>query len=133
MASCQVGTKGLKKEKITIRAAIVQKDVWSTLFEPYSKWDRLRRIVAWLIRVFRMPVHSKSQTKVSRSSTRGFKCSSVPLSFSEVTEPEKRIVKYVQVQSVPCELDKTVMTGQLARLKPFKDEEVLRVGGRLTH
>ena len=80
-----------------------------------------------------MPVCSKSPTKVSRSSTRGLKCSPVPLSVSEGTEAEKRIVKYVQVQSFPSEVDKTVMTSQLARLKPFKDEEVLRVGGRLKH
>ena len=29
--------------------------------------------------------------------------------------------------------DKTVLTGQLARLKPFEDEGILRVGGRLKH
>ena len=57
----------------------------------------------------------------------------MPLSVSEVTEAEKRIVKHVQVQSFPSEVDKTVMTSQLARLKPFKDEEVLHVGGRLKH
>ena len=125
--------EGVKKEKITIGASVVQKDFWSSLFERYSKWDRLRRVVAWLICVFRRPTCSQSKAKVNRNSAKSIECSPKPLSVSEVSEAEKRIVKYVQVQSFPCEVDKTMMTGQLARLKPFKDEGILRVGGRLKH
>ena len=55
----------------------------------------------------------------------------MPLSVSDVAE--KRILKFVQVQSFPSEVDKNPMTGQLGRPKPFKDEEVLCVGGRLKH
>jgi len=64
---------------------------------------------------------------------RSLKCSPVPLSVCDVAGAEKRILKFVQVQSFPSEVDKNPMTGQLARLKPFKDEEVLRVGGRPKH
>ena len=125
--------EGVKKEKTTVGAAIVQKDFWSSLFERYSKWDRLRRIVAWLIRVFHRTLCSQLQTKVNRNPMRSLKCSPMPLSVHDVAEAEKRILKFVQVQSFPSEVDKNPMTGQLARLKPFKDEEVLRVGGRLKH
>ena len=55
------------------------------------------------------------------------------MSVVDVTEAEKKIVKAVQAQSFPVETDKTVLTGQLARLKPFQDERILRVGGRLKH
>ena len=51
----------------------------------------------------------------------------------DVTEAEKKIVKAVQAQSFRVETDKTVLTGQLARLKPFEDEGILCVGGRLKH
>ncbi|KAK2548499.1 hypothetical protein P5673_031281 [Acropora cervicornis] len=51
----------------------------------------------------------------------------------DVTEAEKKIVKAVQAQSFPVETDKMVLTGPLARLKPFEDEGILRVGGRLKH
>ncbi|XP_074632496.1 uncharacterized protein LOC141890859 [Acropora palmata] len=51
----------------------------------------------------------------------------------DVTEAEKKIVKAVQAQSFPVETDKTVLTGQLARLKPFEDEGILRVGEILKH
>ena len=53
--------------------------------------------------------------------------SPTPLEVSEVTEGEK----FVPVQSFTSQVDK--LTGQFARLKPFKDEEDLRVGGRVKH
>ena len=48
--------KGVKREKVTVGAAVVQEDFWNSLFQRYSNWDRLRRIVAGLIRAFRTPV-----------------------------------------------------------------------------
>ena len=42
--------EGVKKEKIAINACTEKEDFWSTLFERYSMWDKLRRVVAWVIR-----------------------------------------------------------------------------------
>ena len=58
--------EGVEREKIMVGAAVAQKDFWSSLFQRCSKWDRLQRLVF-----------------------------STVLSVSEVTEPEKRIVKFV--------------------------------------
>ena len=99
----------------------------------YSRWDRMRRIVAWLIRVFHRAKHPKPQVKRNRSSKAEFKFSPVPLSVSEVTEAEKTIARFVQKQSFPMKIDKPAIAGQLARLKPFEEEGILRVGGRLKH
>ncbi|XP_068684765.1 uncharacterized protein [Montipora foliosa] len=99
----------------------------------YSNWDRLRRIVAWLIRAFPIPVCPQSQIGAHRNSKTSLKFSPTPLTVVDVTEAEKKIVKAVQAQSFPVETDTTVLTGQLARLKPFEDEGILRVGERLKH
>lgn len=42
--------EGVKRERVTVGAAIVRKDFWNALFRRYSTWNRLRRVVAWLIR-----------------------------------------------------------------------------------
>ncbi|XP_068712837.1 uncharacterized protein [Montipora foliosa] len=99
----------------------------------YSNWDWLQRIVAWLIRAFRIPVRPQSQIGVHRNSKTSQKFSPTPLTVVDVTEAEKKIVKAVQAQLFRVETDKMVLTGQLARLKPFEDEGILRVGGRLKH
>ena len=44
--------EGVKRAKITVGAAVVQKDFRISLFQRCSKWGRLRRLVACLIRVF---------------------------------------------------------------------------------
>ena len=53
--------KGVKREKVTVGAAVVKEDFWSSLFQRYSNWDWLRRTVAWLIRAFCKPVNPQSQ------------------------------------------------------------------------
>lgn len=125
--------EGVKREKVTVGAAIVRKDFWNALFQRYSTWDRLRRVVAWLIRALRTPVNVQKRSEVRRNLKRDTKRSIKPLSVSELEEAEKRIVKFVQKESFPNEIDETVKMGQLVRLKPFKEQEILRVGGRLDH
>ena len=55
------------------------------------------------------------------------KLSPTPLSVSEVTEAEKRVVKFVQIQSFPIDIDKLVITVRPSRLKPFEEEGILYV------
>ena len=88
---------------------------------------RSARLVAWLIRVFHRLTHPKLRAERSTSSKIELKLSPTPLSVSEVTEAEKRIV---QRQSFHTDIDKSVITG---RLKPFKEEGILRVEGRLKY
>ena len=91
---------------------------------------RSARLVAWLIRVFHRLTHPKLRAERSTSSKIELKLSPAPLSVSEVTEAEKRIVKFVQRQSFHTDIDKSVITG---RIKPFKEEGILRVEGRLKY
>lgn len=51
--------EGVKRAKITVGAAVVQKHFWCFLFQSFPKWDRLRRLVAWHIRVFTQTYTSK--------------------------------------------------------------------------
>ena len=67
----------------------------------------------------------KSRAERNTSSKMELKLSPTPLSVSEVTEAEKRIVKFVQRQSFP--IDNSVITGRLVRLKPFEEEGILYV------
>ena len=99
--------EGVEREKIMVGAAVAQKDFWSSLFQRCSKWDRLQRLVAWLVRVFHSFISVRSDW------TREENCK-------------------VCIESFPTDIDKSVKTGRLARLKPF-EEGILRVWGRLKH
>ena len=36
--------EGVKREKVTVGAAVVQNDFWNSLFQRYSRWDRMRSL-----------------------------------------------------------------------------------------
>ena len=42
--------KGVKREKITVSTSALEENFWNVLFGRYSIWEKLRRLVAWLIR-----------------------------------------------------------------------------------
>ena len=69
--------------------------------------------------------HPKLRAERNTSSNIELKLSPTPLSELEVTEAEKRIVKFAQRHSFPIDMDKSVITGQLARLKSFEEEGIL--------
>ena len=119
----------MKKEKVTVGVSTIHADFWSTLFQRFLFWDRLRRVVGWLSRVFNRPMQSLSQKDHNRS----LKYSPKPLSIQDVDKAEKKIVKFVQKQSFADKKSETVTKGRLARLKPFEDEGIIRVGERLNN
>jgi len=91
----------------------------------------MRRVVTWLIRALRPPVHSQCQDEVDSSLGKRSKCTPEYLSVRDSDKAEKKIVKIVQRQSFPD--DGSTLKGRLARLKPFEEDGILRVGGRLKH
>ena len=123
--------EGVKREKVTVGAATVPTDFWDILFQRYSAWNRLRRVVAWLIRALRAPVQSQCQDEVDGTLGKRSKCTRECLSVLDLDKAEKKIVKIVQRQSFPD--DESTLKGRLARLKPFEEDGILRVGGRLKH
>ena len=46
---------------------------------------------------------------------------------------ERMIVKFVQKQSFASETEESVVKSRLAILRPFKDQDIIRLGGRLKH
>ena len=120
--------EGVKKTT-PVGETTVQADFWDRLFYKYSTWKRLRRVVAWLLRVVHTPVESRPHLKRNGI----YVLRPEPLTVSEVDKAEKKIVQFVQNQSFASENKETVINGRLARLKPFEDEGILPVGGRLNH
>lgn len=120
-------------EEITVGTTVVQKDFWNSLFNRYSSWNRLRRIVAWLIRIVRnlcdLRLHDREdKRRLTKETT---------LTVSEVEEAERKILKEVQRQSFSNDDSKAEVTlnaeskVKLNRLKPFIEGGLIRVGGRL--
>lgn len=114
-------------DEVLVASTAIQSTFWNDLFYRYSCWNRLRRVVAWLIRVaylLKKESHS-SDIKKDRDDKKG-----KHLSVSEVERAEIKIVKAVQEQSF--QEDVALNKGSLARLNAFKqDNEIIRVGGRL--
>ena len=75
------------------------------MFQRYSSWNRLLRIVAWLIRVIRIPKGPKLKLDIR------FKFGPRPLSVLELDVAEKMIVKK---QSFTSETEESVMKSRLA-------------------
>ena len=123
--------EGVNKEKVTVGAATVWANFWNTLFQRYSTWNRLRKIVAWLIRASRVPVRSQHKDATDDNSKEGSNCTAKCLSVLDFGKTEKEIVEIVQRQSLYN--DESTLKGRLARLKPFEEGELVRVGGRLNH
>lgn len=69
------------------------------LFSRYSSWDTLRRAIAWMARFKKYMLNrsSKGQHNVPRG----------PLTVVEVTGAENDIVKVVQNDAFPKEVDRT--------------------------
>ena len=89
---------------------------------------KLRRVVAWLIRVFRRrrPEQSQDSEEQPRSDAKKIR----PLTVAELEEAERKIIRRVQEESFPEDLER-MKKGSLARLKPFREDGLLRLGGRL--
>ena len=141
---------GIKKEKVNINATIVKESFWTEIISRYSSWNRLRRLVAFIlraVRTFKGKLRSISRTelnvsgnsaKADRSHVDSATGSCILLSVPETNEAERTIVRVVQQESFSQELEWTSSSGKISvkgssifKLKPFVKEGVLRVGGRL--
>ena len=124
--------EGVKKQKITINACTEKEDFWGTLFERYSMWEKLRRVVAWVIRAAHILLQLRTKSVASTVSPAKSEEKIPHLLLSDVEEAERRIVKNVQNQTFPEELSSPNLSkSPLTKLKPFVNDGVLRVGGRL--
>ena len=124
--------EGVKKEKITVNACAEKEDFWGTLLERFSTWEKLRRVVAWIIRGARKLLQLRTKPVAATISLINPEEKVPHLLLLDVEEAERIIVKNVQIQTFPEELSNpNPCKGPLAKLKPFVNQGVLRVGGRL--
>ncbi|XP_046556878.1 uncharacterized protein LOC124266109 [Haliotis rubra] len=106
------------------------------LLKNYSSWYRLKKAVAWILRlkkclmdrVNEKQVNGKQKTKLSLE----------PLSVSEMKHAEMAIIKYVQRSAFPVEVEFLMNARPVKKsspihpLEPFLDQDgILCVGGRL--
>ena len=124
--------EGVKKERITVNACAEKEDFWGTLFERFSMWEKLRRVVAWVIRGACKLLQLRKKSAAATVSPMKPEEKVSHLLLSDVEEAERSIVKHVQIQTFPEELSSpNPSKGPLTKLKPFVNQGVLRVGGRL--
>ena len=102
-------------------------------FSHYSSWDSLRKAIAWMARFkkYMLSRNPKAQQHVPRG----------PLTVLEVIDTEKDIVKVVQNEAFPKEIDALnknstrkqclPRTSPVRDLNPYVPDRKLRVGGRL--
>lgn len=116
--------EGVKKGRITVSACVEKEDFWRPLFERYSTWEKLRRVVAWVVRAAHTLLQFRSKSAASTGSPVKWEEKIPLLSLSDVEEAERRIVKNVQNQAVPEEFSSlNAIKGPLEKLKPFVNEE----------
>ena len=95
-------------------------------------WEKLGRVVAWVIRAAHMLLRLRTKSMASTVSPAKSEEKIPHLLLSDVEEAERRIVKNVQNQTFPEELSSPNLSkSPLANLKPFVNDRVLRVVGRL--
>ena len=122
---CTIDSETLKP-KVIVAAALIADNVMDGLIENNSSFDKLCRIVAWMIRF------GQRTRKTSSIATNW-------ITLSEKQEAVRRIVRHVQSVNFPEELKRLAnqqpvgKSSKLRSLVPFLDEAgVMRVLGRLS-
>ncbi|XP_066928380.1 uncharacterized protein [Clytia hemisphaerica] len=91
-------------------------------WDHYSSWSKLKRQVAWLLKI-------KRNFRKSKTQPINWKI----LTSNELEEAEKVIIQIAQRESFTDETT-AMKSKKLLQLKPFVDDDgILRVGGRIKH
>lgn len=122
----------------------------SKVFERFSSWTRLRKIVAWILRYKNILQRQVQQCKTSEKISYQANTEKViPLSVSELKEAEEEIIRHVQNQGFKEEMQELRHTAKetqerrnkkavkksssIHKLDPVLENGLIRVGGRLHH
>ena len=81
--------RGGEEKRITVNACVEKEDFRRTLFEKYSRWEKLRRIVAWVVRAAHMLLQSRTKSVASTGSPEKLEEKVPFLSLSDVKEAER--------------------------------------------
>lgn len=144
----------LPEDQSELRKAIVHAATIATnpinfelndVFNRFSSWVRLKKVIAWIIRYktnLRKSIQKQKPNNECKcqESTSGIN----PISTEEMMKAEHEIVKYIQMKSFKEEFDSIRQRKQqpskkgtskrnssIHKLDPILDNGLLRVGGRL--
>ena len=135
-----------KKAKVCASTTIPQPPAISDqLFKRFSSWDRLKKIIAWILRYKANLRKSVKEKKLARSTIAAqFRSPISPITVNEMNDAEIEICKLVQEDSFKEELlhlrqsqpplnrnSSLKKTSTIYKLDPIIDGGVIRVGGRL--
>ena len=104
-------------------------DAVGKLISHYSSWSRLKRGVAWIQKTIQV-LHEKTQSRSKSVEPEG------SLMLEDVERAENFIIKRVQKRCFPEDLEAgrpVKMSSRIARLDPFLENDLMRVGGRLVN
>ena len=87
--------EGVKREKITVSASAIEENFWNVLFGRYSTWEKLRRLVAWLVRALHAFQQLQATSRGLDNSPAMLKRKTPRPSILELEEAEKIIVRNV--------------------------------------
>ena len=139
-----------KSADVFANEASKESDHIGKMFEKFSSWTRLKRIVSWILR-YKNILRRQSQRRKANEliSYQSNAVMIAPLSVSEMNEAEKEILKHVQKQSFTDELqtlsrisketqetsnkNSVKKCSSIYKLDPVLQDGLIRVGGRLQH
>ena len=113
-------------------AVVEAGDPVNSLVEHYSSWARLRRAVAWIIRLKTRLLKKVRQMQDNEEMRSG------QLAPEELEAAEAALVRNAQERAYPAELarlrasDCVSRTSSIAKLDPFLEDGLIKVGGRLS-
>ena len=126
------------RREAVVAAVVAREDPIDRLLYHYSTWLKLRRAVAWLLRVKRHLVALSAMKRVVAAVAIDSRTTENPvLSLADLEEAEMAIVRFVQGCAFPEEMkdlqnQKALkVASPLLKLDPALVDGVLRVGGRL--
>lgn len=142
----------VRNAMVCATAAEDQRDAVLELMQYFSSWIRLKRAVAWLIKVKSILLRlSRKRKELNTSKTppevekemRTFKSSvlcanSHRLTMEDLTEAEQEIIRYCQRKTFSEEIsalqrrEGMKRSSSLFKLNPVLQDGILRVGGRLS-
>ena len=110
------------------------------IIERYSSWDRLRRIMAWILRYKAILQHQSKRRKAGEPITKDFGGTVTSINVEELRNAESVILKHIQVKCFEneCESlreskDAKVLkkSSKIYKLDPVLNDGLVCVGGRL--
>ncbi|XP_049329531.1 uncharacterized protein LOC125794101 [Astyanax mexicanus] len=126
----------LRKKVFEVHATVASHhDPISMLLNNFSNWNKLRRAVAWFLKLKRILTQRVLKRK---GALKGVEAGPMTHSVQDLEEAEESIVKFCQKQGFPQEIEclrngKNVSRkSSIFRLDPVLDHGILRVGGRLS-